>query len=381
MKMHWLVCLAPAFPLLSLALAQPPSGDNFEELAQKAGALLDSRPADAATLYKQALALRSDWAEGWMSLGGALYQLDRYAECTDALRKGIALSPKMGTAWAFLGLCEAELDDPEQALADIRKGEALGLGGNRQFEVAVRVRAAQLLISSSSFDEAPMELLPLARVGENSAIVQRTMGLAALGISSKLADLPPEKRAVIEMTGKAAWALAGQHPTEAAEAYKQLVERYPNEPGVHYAVGLYYTETDMNAALGEFQKEVKANPKHWPSLIVIGSLNVRLGEGAAALEALRQAIKYAPAKYRWLCHLEMGRAQLISDQVDAAIAEFQTAARLSPQNPQAHFFLAQAYRRVGKKEEAKAETQEFEKLKVQQDPAGVPGLRLSVPAR
>src|SRR5215469_3440926 len=124
MNVDWLARLAPLFLVISVAYPQPPS-ESFEDLARRAGELLDSRPAEAAALYKQALAIHGDWAEGWMSMGGALYQLDRYAECTDAFRRGIALSSKIGTAWAFLGLCEAELDDPEQALTDIRKGEQL----------------------------------------------------------------------------------------------------------------------------------------------------------------------------------------------------------------------------------------------------------------
>src|SRR5262249_22978753 len=161
--------------------AQAPGSESFDDLARKAGEVLDSRPSEAAALYKQALAIRADWAEGWMSMGGALYQLDRYAECTDAFRKGLALSPKIGTAWAFLGLCEGELGDPDQAVTDIRKGEQLGLGSNWQFEIAVRVKAAQLLIKTSAFDEAPEQLMPLSWRNENSKVVQQTMGLAAMG--------------------------------------------------------------------------------------------------------------------------------------------------------------------------------------------------------
>jgi hypothetical protein len=44
-------------------------------------------------------------------------------------------------------------------------------------------------------------------------------------------------------------------------------------------------------------------------------------------------------------------------------------------NAQIHFFLAQAYRRAGRKADAQRETAQFEKLKAQEDPLGVPGLR------
>src|SRR5450631_4204429 len=112
------LALAP----LSRTEPQQPVSGGFEDLATRAQALVDSNPSQAADLFKQALALRSDWGEGWLYYGACLYQLDRYAEATDAFRKGVALAPGKGTAWAFLGLAEGELDNSDQALADIQKG-------------------------------------------------------------------------------------------------------------------------------------------------------------------------------------------------------------------------------------------------------------------
>jgi Flp pilus assembly protein TadD len=362
-----LVCLT--------AVNGPAQTPSFEDLVRRAEAALDSRPAEASRLYRQALEKRPDWAEGWLYLGASLYGQDRYAEATDAFRRGIALAPSQGTAWAFLGLCEAELDNPEQALADIRKGEELGLGDNWQFQVAVRVKAAQISIRSAAFEEALGQLQPLALHNEDSRAVVDTMGLCALGVPAVLAELSPQRRAVVNLAGKAAWSLANQHPGEAAPAYRELLERYPNEPGVHYAYGLYVMETDLTAALGEFQKEVQNNPKHWPALILLGSLSTRQGDGEAALQALLQAMKLVPAAQRWICHAELGQAHMLSDHLEAAINEFQTAVRLRPNNAPMHFLLSQAYRRAGRKAEAEREMAEFQKLKVGEDPLGVPGLR------
>jgi tetratricopeptide (TPR) repeat protein len=288
----------------------------------------------------------------------------------------MALNPGQGNAWAFLGLCEAELDDPDQALSDIRKGEELGLGDNQQFALAVRVRAARLLIAGSDFDDAMAQLYPLAKLQEDSPAVVETMGLVVLGRGvQSIGALPAREREVVRAAGKAAWLAACQHPAEAAAAYKDLVAQYAGEPGVHYAIGLYLMETDLAAALEEFQKETQANPKHWPALIAGGTVQVRRGDAAAALLSLRQALQSAPAKYRWLCHSELGRAQMLAENVDAAVTELESAVRLMPAIPQVHFFLSQAYRRAGRAADAKRENAEFERLKAQQDPLGVPGLR------
>jgi tetratricopeptide (TPR) repeat protein len=236
--------------------AQTPAGEQFEDLSRRAQAALDSRPEEAIQLYKQALGIRPDWPEGWLYMGGALYQRGRYAEATDALRKGIGLAPIFANGWALLGLSESQLDDPEQALADIRKGEELGLDGNLQFETAVRVRAAQLLIRSSAFDEALAQLQPLTRYPDDPPSVEEAMGLCALASPDDIAQITPQRRAVVDLAGKAAWALARQHHDVAAAGYRQLLAQYPNEPGVHYAYGLYLMETDLKAALAELQEEV-----------------------------------------------------------------------------------------------------------------------------
>ena len=354
--------------------AQTPPGDSFDDLARRAQAALDNHPADAIQLYQQALKIRPDWPEGWLYMGGALYQTGRFAEATDSLRKGLQIAPIFANGWALLGLAESQLDDPEQALADIRKGEDLGLNGNPPFETAVRVRAAQLLIRSSAFDEALAQLQPLAHnPGEPPPVIE-TMGLCALASPVDPTALSPQRRAVVDLAGKAAWSFATQHPEAAAAAYRQLLEQFPNEPGVHYADGLFLMETDIDAALAEFHKETQIDPKHWPAMLVTASIEIRQGSPEKAIESLQAAMKVVPAKYRWLCHLNLGHADLDANRADAAIGELEAAVRQMPSSASAHFLLAQAYRQAGRKADAEKEKTEFEKTKVQQDRLGVPAL-------
>ena len=370
---HWALALLVLFAAPWLR-AQTPVKDQFEDLSRRAQAALDSRPDEAIQLYRQALGIRPDWPEGWLYMGGALYQRGRYAEATDALRKGIGLAPIFANGWALLGLCESQLDDQEQALADIRKGEELGLGRNPQFETAVRVRAAHLLIQSSAFDEALAQLQPLTEYPDDPPAAEEAMGLCALASPDDIARITPQRRAVVDLAGKAAWALARQHRDVAAAGYRQLLAQYPSEPGVHYAYGLYLMETDIKAALPEFQKEVHNHPKHWPSLLGIASIQIRQGAPEQALESLHAAMKSVPTKYRWLCHTNLGRANLDANNVTAAISELEDAVRQMPASASAHLFLAEAYHRAGREADAEREKAEFEKTKVQQDSPGVPAL-------
>jgi tetratricopeptide (TPR) repeat protein len=366
-----LACLLSGQITSAQAAAQTQT-ESVEDLTRRAEAAVDGDPAQAATLFKQALELRPSWAEGWFYLGGALYRLDRYTEARDAFHKGLDLSPQSGVAWGFLGLAEYELGHIENAATAIDKGEKLGLGPNAGFEAAVRQRGAMILIRMSLFDRAMDQLQPLAKHQENSLPVVEAVGLCALAISAEPSKLPENKRKVVQMAGKAMWAATSQRPQDAKAGFDELMATYPNEPGVHYAFGLYLMDIDQHAALEEFRKELIANPNHWPDLLVSAFLETRHGTPELAMKLIERARKLAPANYVWLCDAEMGRALLAKDQPEKAIPMFEHAVKLQPDNAQTHFYLEQAYRRVGRKSDAQKERDEFTRLKAQQDPNAVP---------
>ncbi|GIU73515.1 MAG: hypothetical protein KatS3mg004_0602 [Bryobacteraceae bacterium] len=362
-----LVC-APASGQLS-------SFERFEQLARRAEQALNSNPAEAVPLYREALNIRPAWVDGWFYLGAALYQLDRYAEATHALRKGLELAPKIGTAWALLGLCEAELDNAEQALADIARGEQLGLGPNVGFEVAVRVKAARLLIARGQFDEAMGKMYPLSKKKVDHPAIEEVMGLTALAVYQDPAALTPEQREMVKVAGKAAWAGGTGRPAEALAGYDELIRRWPKAPGVHYARALYLMESDPKAALEEFRQEVENTPDHWPALLMLANLEIRNGQPEEALKHLERALDLVPVSYRWICHASIGQAHLTAGRLDQAIAKLEKATRLVSGNAQIHYYLSQAYRRAGRKEDAARELAEFQRLKEIEDPLALPAFQ------
>src|SRR5688572_8772857 len=79
--------------------ASPSPPDRL--VADAGKALRANRPAEAIALYRQALAARPRWAEGWWHLGRLLYERNDYAEAALAFTKATALNPNAGTAWAL----------------------------------------------------------------------------------------------------------------------------------------------------------------------------------------------------------------------------------------------------------------------------------------
>ncbi|HLJ49600.1 MAG TPA: tetratricopeptide repeat protein [Bryobacteraceae bacterium] len=363
------LCLGLVIPI---AVAQAPA--NFDDLSRRAEAALDTNPAEAATLYKQALDQQPSWPEGWLYLGGALYRLNRCGEAVDAFHKGLDLAPTKGAGWGFLGLCEYDLGHLDKALSAIAKGEQFGLGANTGFEAAVRQRAAMILIRSSQFDQAMSQLQPLSKLQENAPAIVEAVGLCALGIAAEPSSLPESRRKVVDMAGKAMWAATCQRPHDAEAGFHELLATYPDEPGVHYAYGLYLMDIDQHGALEQFQAERKKNPTHWPTLLVSAFLETRQGSPDVAMDLAARARKLAPPNYNWLCDAEEGRALLAKDEAEKAVPFLEESVKLAPGNAQTHFYLEQAYRRSGKKTEAQKEKTEFLRLKAQEDPLALPGL-------
>jgi tetratricopeptide (TPR) repeat protein len=360
--------------LLLCAVCACAAPQDFDSLAQQAQAVIDTNPAQAAELYRKALALKPDWPEGWFYLGGAEYGQGHYQQAHEAFEKGLPLSPKNGTAWGFLGLCDYELGQYGKAIEEIAKGEELGLGNNAGFETAVRQRAALILIRGSFFDKAMAQLQPLTKHQVNDPAVVEAVGLCALARPDDPAKLVAAQRAVVDLAGQALWAATSQRPEEAKAGYEKLMATYPNEPGVHDAHGLYLMDFDQAAALAEFRKEIAMDPSHWPSLLVAAFLETREGNTDTSLRDAEEALKLAPKAFHWLCYAEIGRSLLAAGKPEKAAAAFEESVKREPGNAQTHFYLEQAYRLSGRRAEAEKEKAEFIRLKAAEDPLSLPGL-------
>ena len=351
-----------------LAAAAPPAQQNanFDDLARRASDALDTRPAEAAVLYEQALALRPGWAEGWMYRGAALYQLKRFREARDALRKGAELAPGRGTTLAFLGMAEYELGDYGQALADILHGESIGLADRPAFVVQVRYRAALIYLRSSDFRQALEQIRPLVSHGLDSPEAVEALGLSVLHLHFLPATLPPGRRPLVDLAGRAAWALLAERPQESGPLFELLVAQFPDEPEVHYMDGVFLLDHDPAGAEREFREELRITPAHVLARVQLATLLSKDGDAASAIQVAGEAVKLAPADA--LCHVTLGRALLDAGQTAEAIAALEKGEKLAPQAARTHFYLAQAYRRAGRDADARKESAEWERLHAEQEP-------------
>jgi tetratricopeptide (TPR) repeat protein len=369
---RWLpffVFLAIIMASETAAVAQNQLAD-FETLSQQAAAALQNNPVEAIRLYKKALALQPSWAEGWFYLAASLYQTGAYSESREAFTQAAKLAPENGTVWAFLGLCEYQIGNFGGALADIRKGESLGLGDNRPFISTVRNRAALIHLRASDYAGSMEQLGPLAQLGDDSDTTIDALGVSALGMPYLPADTPAGDKALVHLAGQVAWAMAAQRADNTAKLCEQLVQQYPKRPGVHYLYGIYLLSNNPDEALLQFQQELQIRPSHVPARLQIATLKLKSGDFPGAMDMAKQALTIQPNNP--FCHIALGRALLGKGQAENAVPELEAAAQIAPQDPQPHFYLEQAYRRLGKTADALKEKEQFTRLKAAQDPLVLP---------
>jgi len=95
-----LVALAgPASPQdpSSRGPSDPGAASSVEDAPARATRAREAvRLDEAASLYREAVGVRPDWAGGWRFLGSMAYERDRHEECRKTFERLVELDPQIG---------------------------------------------------------------------------------------------------------------------------------------------------------------------------------------------------------------------------------------------------------------------------------------------
>lgn len=367
--------------------ANPRAQAEFNQVSKQADeARLSHRLEDAIALYLQALRLKSDWAEGWWYLASIFYDRDRYSEARDALRSLLSIQSQNGNgqAWALMGLCEFQLRNYDQALADIQYARTLGMGDNKEFIMVSRYHAAILLTRSGQFELGYEVLRLFAREGNESLSIIEALGANVLRMPFLPSEIPPDKRELVLLAGRAAFYQAARRVLDSQRGYQELLARYPDTPNVHYAYGVFLLVETPDAALEEFRRELKISPTHIPAMLQIAFEYIKRNDFEAAKPFAEKAVETAPTLFA--ARNALGSVLLELGKVDDAIRELEIGVKQAPDSPEMHFALARAYSRAGRKEDAAKERAMFLKLdkemrSLREGPQSVGGIEAKPPEK
>jgi tetratricopeptide (TPR) repeat protein len=340
---------------------KPPAPDEFDRLVKLATeARLAERWEEAIGLYAKAVKLKPDYVEGHWYQGTAYYSLDNHTKCREIFRKVVTMAPTNGAAFAFLGLCEFGLKDYDRSLQHLLQSRILGVGDTGELGGVARYHAALLMTRMEQYEQALETLGEFANEGNDNPRVIEAMGIATLRMAMLPVEVPPDRREMVLMAGRASYMMATRNTAAAETAFQALASRYPETPNVHYAYGVFLLQEQPEKAIREFQRELELQPNHAATLMQLAYEYLKQGDPQAALPWAQQAVAAAPNAFP--PRKSLGQALLETGDVEGAIRELEVGIKLAPESPSLYFTIARAYQRAGRTEDAERARNEFTRL-------------------
>jgi tetratricopeptide (TPR) repeat protein len=146
---------------------------------------------------------------------------------------------------------------------------------------------------------------------------------------------------------------------DAEKQYRLILKQNPNLPGVHFRLGrLLLSKPNPTAdatgeAKQEFVLELQIDPKNAGAEYVLGELARQNQQWDEAVNHLSRATKLDPQFGE--AFVALGMCLVADKRYADAITPLEMAVKLEPRNPAAHYNLAVAYSRDGRKQDGDKE--------------------------
>ena len=143
----------------------------------------------------------------------------------------------------------------------------------------------------------------------------------------------------------------------AARAFRRAVNLKPSEAEAQFFLATALERSgDDAASLIVYRRLAKEFPQRVEGHLGIGVLLVKKGGASLneGMDELQAALRINSRIYE--ARITLGRALVMSGRPAEALDHLKIAAELAPNNPEPHYQLSIAYRRLGRKQEAAAES-------------------------
>jgi tetratricopeptide (TPR) repeat protein len=272
--------------------------------------------------------------------------LGRHDEAIATCQRFVALAPDEPNAYDSLGLRYQWAGRYQEAIAQYKHALAI----KPEFELAV-IHLGNTYFQQGRYREALEQFQRYVEIAPSNG--ERARGYASISyLYLKKGEL--------------------DHSAEASARQMKFPERTVEFP---ILVALARGDT---APIEQLKKELVAElpygnrgirPSLRPTFYVRGNLALKDGHSAEAVEDFKEAVRHQAQIFSLDAYEDcLADAYLKLGQLDEAIQEYERVLRLNPNYPLAHYHLAQAYERQGKKDLARAAYERF--LQVWQEADG-----------
>ncbi|HKQ99469.1 MAG TPA: tetratricopeptide repeat protein [Pyrinomonadaceae bacterium] len=333
------IILAALIALTSIAVhAQVPANDRLEQ--KQLIALVREVRANPSNAGKLAEA---------RAVGFELLRAARYAEAVEVFdaivdgQPGDGLS-LYGGAVALFNL--RRLEEAERVARDAVR-----------VSVAATARPSGNLSTGEQLKDQAAEALTL--LGVILAVKGDSAG--ALSSVTKAAALAPKNFDAQLALGRALFGTG--NPSGAASVFRTAVALRPQDTKARFFLATALeTAGDYDNALVEYRGLLAIDKESAEGHLGLGVLLVKLGgeRTKEGIEALARAIALNGDLYE--ARITIGRALIQQGRPAEAVEHLRRAVELAPKNPEPHYQLALAYRRLGKTQEAAEQEAIIQKL-------------------
>jgi tetratricopeptide (TPR) repeat protein len=313
----------------------------------------------AIAKYEEMLKVSPRLGAAYNNLGLLYLKQREFEKAALVLQKGLAVDPKMPSASALLGVSLYQLGRYSDARAPLEKALTANPNDNN-----AELFLARCLIRLEHQSDAAEHLQKLSRREPDNQEVWYLLGKVYMRLSeqslAKMNAIDPNSVLAHEMSGEIMASM--KNYDGAVVEFKKAVELAPQLAGTHYELGnAYWNLGDWDAASAQFQLELSNDPHNCMARWKLG--NILLEQNARPDEALAdtdEAMSTCPTLTQ--ARVDHARALLKLNRNQDALPDLEAAVKESPDEPTIHFFLAQAYRALGRAQDAKLEMQTFAKL-------------------
>lgn len=324
---------------------------------------------DAKRELEAVLAIDPNSAEAYSNLGVIAFSRHDCQTASQRFRKALEIQPSLTKTEALLGICAKRVGDPA-ARALLEK--SFSTLKDKQLRLEAGLELARLYDEQGDAGGTASVMRTLVNLDPDNVDVlfmaQRVYTELADDTLNKLALLAPGSARMQQVIAER---LVNEGDLKRAiDHYQKALQIDPRVPGVHFELGEAMLESspgDTNAeaqALKEFESAIAVDGDSAKTECQFANIALLHSQPEKALAHFQRALEIDPNEVQ----AQMGLAKLLTkDKPQEAIKYLRMAVKADPLNGSAHYRLGQIYRRLEMNEMAEKEMHLFEEIKRAKD--------------